>query len=80
MCTTCFEELKCADNIWRYIVALYQQPEGFTAPEGFTGPLEISKMDFLKYVEDSNLGPLVAVRSRLHSHRAIRQTNLQPVF
>ncbi|KAJ3527622.1 hypothetical protein NMY22_g9723 [Coprinellus aureogranulatus] len=44
----------------RYIVALYQQPADFAAPEGFTGPLEISKMDFLKYVEDSNLGPLVA--------------------
>ena len=52
--------------MFRYIVALYQQPDNFAAPEGFTGPLEISKMDWLKYVEDSNLGPLVAVRPQHH--------------
>ncbi|TFK26404.1 PEBP-like protein [Coprinopsis marcescibilis] len=44
----------------RYIVALYEQPAEFAAPEGFTGPLPIAAMDWLAYVEASNLGDLVA--------------------
>jgi phosphatidylethanolamine-binding protein (PEBP) family uncharacterized protein len=46
----------------RYIVALYQQPSAFAAPEGFAEPLPVGVYDFLAYVQNSNLGPLVAVR------------------
>jgi len=42
----------------RYVVALYQQPEAFTAPEGFTETMGVTPMDWLTYA--SNLGPLVA--------------------
>lgn len=44
----------------RYIVALYAQPADFAAPEGFTAPLPVGVYDFLGYVGDSNLGPLIA--------------------
>jgi len=44
----------------RYIVALYEQPEAFAAPEGFTETLPVGPYDFKAYVENSNLGSLVA--------------------
>jgi len=44
----------------RYVVALYEQPAEFAAPEGFTGTLPIQPMNWLAYVESSNLGDLVA--------------------
>jgi len=44
----------------RYVVALYEQPEGFAAPEGFTETLPVGVFDWNKYVADSKLGALVA--------------------
>ncbi|EAU88124.1 hypothetical protein CC1G_03796 [Coprinopsis cinerea okayama7 len=44
----------------RYIVALYEQPATFTPPEDFAEPLPLELFDWLQYVEDANLGPLVA--------------------
>jgi hypothetical protein len=44
----------------RYIIALFQQPEDFAAPEGFQQPTGVEAMDFKAYIENANLGPLVA--------------------
>ena len=44
----------------RYIVALYEQPADFAAPEGFQQPTGVEPMDFKAYVENANLGDLVA--------------------
>lgn len=44
----------------RYIVALFQQPADFAAPEGFQQPTGVEAMDFKAYIDNANLGPLVA--------------------
>ena len=44
----------------RYIIALYEQPAAFAAPEGFQQPTGVEPMDFKAYIENANLGPLVA--------------------
>jgi phosphatidylethanolamine-binding protein len=45
----------------RYVVALYSQPETFTAPPAFSQPnIGVAVFDWNQYVKDSGLGPLVA--------------------
>jgi phosphatidylethanolamine-binding protein (PEBP) family uncharacterized protein len=45
----------------RYVVALYSQPETFTAPPALSQPnTPIAVFDWNQYVQDSGLGPLVA--------------------
>ncbi|KAJ3849967.1 phosphatidylethanolamine-binding protein [Lentinula lateritia] len=45
----------------RYVVILYQQPSSFSPPSEFSQPnLGVSKFDLNGYVQDSQLGPIVA--------------------
>jgi phosphatidylethanolamine-binding protein (PEBP) family uncharacterized protein len=45
----------------RYVILLYSQPQTFQAPSGLTGPVPgVNKFNLSTYVQESNLGPLVA--------------------
>lgn len=48
---------------YSYVIAVYQQPDSFSAPEGFTqANMGISAFDFEDYLTNSKLGALVGVR------------------
>lgn len=45
---------------YRYTIVIYAQGGNFTPPQDLSGPVSVGRFSFSDYVQNTNLGPLVA--------------------